>query len=616
MFTRIILIFFLLFTGKLAAQEAITLTVENSNITLEGHLTWLRDAGGRLDAEAALAAPDWTPLTGAPNFGFTADVVWLALRMNRPVDSKESWRLEVNNPLLEDVRMYLMDASGRWAEQRAGSRLPPSDWPLATRAPTFVIDPLPGASTLLLRLETPNAMSSVVKLWATESFNTHARHESMAWGLYFGAYVLVILTQCLFWLWTRESLSGWYVPYAGLNFLGLLLSSGIPQALLDLRAPLVTNLLGALLCINTLVGVKYFAVLIELDKMMPKASIRLLRGFGLLTSATLLLVLAGYYAEGISTLQIATILVMIVQLVIAVYLLRRGHAPAKIFLYAFVFFYAGIAVRYLRNLGLLPPGIFTDYSIQAGSLAHMVVMNLFIIYRYNALKQALTVERNARQEQRDFVAMVSHEFRTPLAIISTSVQQLANNLTAPIEKSLQRCMNIQMATRRMDDMMNNYLVAERMETNGKVLRRRLCHPAEILEGVTKEWPCRSIELVLETVPESLELDPEMLYVALRNLLVNADRYAPADTPITLRSRVQDDFWKVSVTDCGPGFKPEELPRIFQKYFRGSASQSKPGAGLGLFIVRDVVEAHGGTISANSSNGRTVVEINLPIKAHS
>lgn len=606
-----ILILLFLLSGKVSAQEAITLTAGSGSIPLEGHISWLRDTGGRLNPETAHAAPGWTPLEGVPNFGFTSDAIWLAFRISHPVNSQQSWRLEINNALLEDVRLYQKGPTGAWSEQRAGSHLPHSDWPAATRAPTFTIDPMPGTSALLVRLETRNAMSTVIKLWSADSFLDHALTENLAWGLYFGTYALVILTQCMFWFWTRERLSGWYVPYAILNFLGLFLTSGIPQNLLNLTAPLATPLLGALLCINTLIGLKYFAVLIELNEAMPKTHRYLLLGFGALTIAALLLVLSGHYAAGVQTIQITTLLIMLIQLAIALRLLVRGHAPARIFLYVFVFFYIGIAIRYLRNLGFLPAGILTDYSIQAGSLAHMVVMNLFIIYRYNALKQALTLEMNARQEQRDFVAMVSHEFRTPLAIISTSVQQLAANLTAPLEKSLRRCSNIQSAARRMDEMITNYLSSERMENLGRHIHRDQCRPAEILRHLAQDWPDRSIELVEDSAPETLRCDPELLQLALRNLLANADRYAPSGTPITLRSSVDGNYWHITVIDHGPGLKSDELPRIFQKYFRGSASQGKPGAGLGLFIVRNIIEAHGGTVNAQSREGQTMFTISIP-----
>src|SRR5690606_17776204 len=246
-------------------------------------------------------------------------------------------------------------------------------------------------------------------------------------------YGMVILFQILFWHWTREALSGWYAPYAGLNCLGILMTLGYPQALLDWPASFATPLLGVVLCITLGVGTKFSAVMLELQQVMPRLNRWALNGAAVSSVATCLLVLTGHYAMGVGASQSIIILWMLGMFGVAVVLLYRGHRQARFFLAAFSIFFLGVLIRFLRNLGFLDAGFLTDNSVQIGSLLHMVAMCMFIVYRYNALKIALRIEQAARQEQRDFVAMVSHEYRTPLAIITTSVQQLAANLDAPRE---------------------------------------------------------------------------------------------------------------------------------------------------------------------------------------
>ena len=104
-------------------------------------------------------------------------------------------------------------------------------------------------------------------------------------------------------------------------------------------------------------------------------------------------------------------------------------------------------------------------------------------------------------------------------------------------------------------------------------------------------------------------------IVLRNLLENADRHSPADTRIDLTVQATPDgSLQIRVTDLGSGIPPDELPQLFHKFFRGRASQGTPGAGLGLYLVARIVEAHQGRISVDSTAGQgTCFTIHLPGK---
>ena len=113
------------------------------------------------------------------------------------------------------------------------------------------------------------------------------------------------------------------------------------------------------------------------------------------------------------------------------------------------------------------------------------------------------------------------------------------------------------------------------------------------------------------IPENLPLsfmDPVLMELVFVNLIENAVRHAP-DAAIEIQARERMDALEVSVADRGPGLKPEDLERVFEKFYRSSAA---PGAGLGLAICKAVVEAHGGTIRAeNRPGGGAVFRLTLP-----
>jgi len=105
-------------------------------------------------------------------------------------------------------------------------------------------------------------------------------------------------------------------------------------------------------------------------------------------------------------------------------------------------------------------------------------------------------------------------------------------------------------------------------------------------------------------------DPERLEQALQNLVGNALRHTPDGGRIHLTAARTPEGLRLAVRDSGPGIPPEHLPRIFERFYKAAASRAGGGSGLGLSIVKAVVERHGGTISARNENG-AVFEMTLP-----
>jgi signal transduction histidine kinase len=219
------------------------------------------------------------------------------------------------------------------------------------------------------------------------------------------------------------------------------------------------------------------------------------------------------------------------------------------------------------------------------------------------LRRALAVEQLAWQQQQDFVAMVSHEFRTPLAIINTSVHHVAQNLDASQGRSLERCTNIRESVRRMSDLMDEYLSLDRIEGTTQALNLTPCDISEVVAGVVAEWPSNVIELVATAVPPSLQCDWKLLQVALRNLISNGLRHSPPDEPLRLWVHGQPGGGvHIEINDAGSGIPDDEIGRVFQKYFRGRGALGKPGAGLGLYLVERIAQMHGGGVKVQTMPG--------------
>jgi signal transduction histidine kinase len=627
-----------------SARAPVVLSAETSRVNLSERVDWLKDAHGTLTLEEAHQRSDFVPMHKALSEGFTASTVWLRFDVQPGTAVASTWILEVANALLDDVRLYSPRQDGSYIEQRSGEDIPRTAWPVDYRNPSFSLQ-IEGDTPrrYYLRISARNALSTSVHIWNPETFATATRDEAFNYGVFYGVYILILVFHLFFWFVTRERLGGWYVPYVAMNSLGAAISTGHFQQLTSLPGPVSDMLLGVMLCMPLAISNTFTLILLELVSVMPRF-VRIYQplmwslGIGLS-----LVVVAGHFGTGVAIAQAITLACIALLIAIGIHLALRGHRPARFFLFAFGIFYAAVVVRYLRNLGILEPSLLTEYSVPVGALLHMVVMSLGITGQYNKIKReklaaqaalnesleaqvkertvtlmdeiarreksenevrrALDVMVRARQEQQDFVAMVSHEFRTPLAIINTVTQQLASNLDAPREKSQQRCEDIRDSTRRMSDMMDEFLSFDRLGGELNLNLRRI-QVTELLRAVTDEFDIHRLHTDCDDAIGELNCDVQLLRVALRNLLTNALRHSPENVPVQLITRNQGDGSVIfEVRDSGSGIPADEIPRLFQKYFRGRGSLNKPGAGLGLYLVERIAGLHGGTVTVDSILGQ-------------
>lgn len=607
------LLIFLLFASWLPAGAGVVLSTDLDKLDLRGQMSWLRDDAAQWTPQSVAGRTDWRPLRGDPSFGFTPSVIWLRVTLRQPGGADPDWRLVLNNALLEDVRLYAQQQDGRWRENRAGQLVPRAHWPLQTRSPVFQLKLPPGDHTLMLRVATRTSLSTTVSLWRPEAYRSEATREALGAGALMGIYALVIVFQFMFWRLTRESIGLWCALYASCSMLAVFLTSGHLQLMFGWPGSFSLSLLALSLCLSLIPAARFASLLLDLPRRSPRASLWHVRATTFIGLVTAVIAAWVDYRVGMPLMQLSSLLWLVVFNGLAISLALRRFGPAYLFLLTFGVYGVGVLVRFLRNLGFLEPGWLTDNIYQVTSIFQLIVLSLFVALRYGALKRELAVAQAAHQEQRDFMALVSHEFRTPLAIISTTAQQLARNLQAPVERTLTRCANIQQAARRMSILMDDYLSLDRLEGLERALQPQSFDLLEWLEDVAADWPAERVVLQTGKLPPHWTADPKLLHIVVRNLLANADRHSPAEQAITLAADMLDGGeLRLRVIDHGEGIAEDERPSLFKKYFRGRTAQGKPGAGLGLYMVERIVRLHQGSIRALSTpGGGATFEVRLP-----
>ncbi len=231
----------------------------------------------------------------------------------------------------------------------------------------------------------------------------------------------------------------------------------------------------------------------------------------------------------------------------------------------------------------------------------------------------LTARRELAAQQKKFASMLSHEFRTPLSTIDGAVQRLEMTGAHHDEGTRKRYRKIQTAVDRMLAMLDEYLSPERMASIGRERQPNEVNPANLLQAAAEQARKRRANVTVQTdgLPQWMRCDPAGIRLCLEMLLDNAIKYTEDNIPIELVGRIAAEGGvELEVRDHGAGIPAAELPKVFDKAFRGSNTASVAGSGLGLYMARSIVDVHGGTVTArNVSESGTEFRIWLPVAAN-
>jgi signal transduction histidine kinase len=221
----------------------------------------------------------------------------------------------------------------------------------------------------------------------------------------------------------------------------------------------------------------------------------------------------------------------------------------------------------------------------------------------------------ALRRQREFTANASHELRTPLTVIRASVADLRRNRKQPVEKVGEALDDIDAEVSHLTALVEDLLLLARTDSGALTLDRTTLDLADVaVEAVGPLTPIAAehgVSLEVDPRPATVSGDPLRLRQLVTILADNAIAHSPAQTTVVVRVRPEGPDVVMSIDDQGPGIREEDLPRIFERFWRADNAPAG-GTGLGLSIAAWIVEAHGGTIAAsNRPEGGARFEVRFP-----
>ena len=249
------------------------------------------------------------------------------------------------------------------------------------------------------------------------------------------------------------------------------------------------------------------------------------------------------------------------------------------------------------------------------TVAVILALGAFISWRMLAALQAehraqmsLLREQEIREAYRAFVALVSHQFRTPLSVIDASMQRiLRKGESMPLSEIGDRARRVRETVNGLTELMQATLDSMKLDAGRIEIKPAECAVAAELDAAREHqldaMPGRTIRIDIgDEVPARFKTDPLLLQQIVGNLLANALAYSPQNEPVTIRARAGGGRLRLAVEDRGIGIPDKEKERLFQPFFRASTAAGVRGVGMGLHLSRRLAHMLGGDLSFESRRG--------------
>jgi len=579
-------------------------------------MAWHMDISGRATLEDVKTAKSWTSFEGQMSWGFGTEPIWIryTLRAALP-EEKEPWIVGVQPTYLDELTLY--DPATPRA-LRGGDTVPRTDDALGSLNYSFEIPALAQERTLYLRVDTQSSRLVITDVRPLREAQAKNNSSERLMAFLVSVAIVFALWSSMQWGLSRERVMGAYALKQWMATIWVFSVVGFSRVLLSDHVPpdIILKVDDFVRIWTIATSIWFFTVLFD--------DYRLQRGWLGATLAGVALVIALPFLQFLDMtrfmLHSANILMIVCLVLLWMALLFAQPSSQKqnlpyLFLLVYFSIYATInIIPAAIRLGWLP----VNRLLLAGNLMHVLldglVMFLLLQLRarnmaqqsqalhkqqaimavnMNRTQQVLALEQRQRQEQSQFLHMLMHELKTPLAIVSLALGNKTN-----------REENLAHASRAVQDMK---AIIERCVQSDQSGELRLKQHSQAVDAVGF---LRQQEQVILKLKGRFDLaadpnlprphtDPQLLQIIVTNLLTNAAHYSDPITPIgvTLNPSSRDEQpgleLRVSNTPGLAGWPDAE--QVFSKYYRASGAQRESGTGLGLFLSHELAQSLGGTL---------------------
>lgn len=646
-----------LFSSTAAAAPLVLATEQR--YSLAGHLEILVDTQRRLSLQEVLAATNqarFVPVPGFVNRSYTDDAVWIRLSVLRAPGFPHDPVLRLWPPFLDHLDAYVQtgdDAADPASYQlyRLGDHIPTAQRPIIDvdfAVPLVLPENRP--RSVYLMVQTTSSLNLSAHIHTEPDYITYGSMNAACQGGYLATTLIIALINLVLFIRLRDRLYLYFALYVLSLFTTMLPTSGLMTLYWPSRVHLLSDYftgLGAS-CGNLFIALFGMQLFARAERPWVRRFFTFVVLISLLTIGAVFLEAYNHFAPYMFSLSLVMICVLTGLSLID---LMQGIEEGGLYLAAFGITNIGYTVQILRLLGVLPVAWWNLHAVQVASLVNMVLMTIAMTERVRraektalkaareaeksavelagemtrdlrikqkSLEEALSAKRSALESQNRFLEVVTHEYRTPLAIIRANID-IMEMKACSAECSHQPYINkIKHAISRLVEVLEATMGKERMAYSRLEMNCETLELVPFLESISHDasmlWSGRRIDFSnRRRAAGRVSGDRALLKTAVFNLLDNACKYSREHEPVRVELDIGNTEVSIEVSDHGRGIPAEERDQVFEKYFRGDNSSNVSGAGLGLYLVRKIVIMHGGrvTISADTAGG-TAARITLPL----
>jgi diguanylate cyclase (GGDEF)-like protein len=373
----------------------------------------LEDPGGKMDLAAVQASPDFraAPAKGA-NISFSHSAWWVRVTLDNRTAANRLVFLREDYPLIDHVELWSPQADGSWHAVRTGDREDFGTREFAHRDFLFALAlPASTRQSYYLRFASDGPVDIALSLYSPSTLIGALSEEQLAFGAYFGGFLVLVLYNFFIFLVVRDRAFVWYLLYAVSYGLYFSVFNGLSFQFLWPHAPAWGNTSLLVLLSSTLIcGLQFTRSLLNTGSFAPRMD-RVALLLAVLSGLALLASFAVPYSLLIQPLALLTIVVTLMILALGSLGLVKGYKPARYFMIAWGLLLLGVLVNMLKTFGFLPHNLLTQNGLQVGSLCEMVLLSLALASRVSEMqRQSRTDALTKLFNRRFFDERVAFEF--------------------------------------------------------------------------------------------------------------------------------------------------------------------------------------------------------------
>lgn len=618
----VLLMALLLFLPLPLSAETVFLNIGEESRQLGPAIEFLEDPSGKLTIAEVTSAPFSSCFIRsnrtAPNFGLGDTVYWMRFRIADKSPAPGEWLIEQPFPLMRSFDLYTPLTGGQFRMQRYFYGSDATWAPLPHRNPFFTLPVTNEPTTFHIRASVGSILTFPLIVKARDTFFSQNGLYLLCYGLYFGVMLTMALYNLYLFLLFKDRVYLYFVAYIFLfSLLQMSLHGFTRQYVFPLWPDLDNQALRFFIITPAIASILFSRRFLDLRQNAPLMD-RLLLALIVVDICLLFIVPFMAVLPVLTILNAHTLIAAILALVAGIICYLRGFRPARFYLAARICFYTSLFIFAVNNMAFHSHNFISWYGMMLGSLLEVVLLSRALAERISEIMlakervEAEMVRASGRALVGEMAAGVAHEVNNPLAGVMLCFNGIIS-LPADDPQRDELIDSVRAGLTRIRETVAQLLDFSRMsatETRPVHLRALVDTMLTLCRYQLDRGNIEVIVQVDETIPP-VPLDENKMGQALINLVLNALHAMPDGGTLTIRAVRSGAWCDISVTDTGAGIPPDLLTKIFEPFF--STRANGKGTGLGLSICRSVVEAHGGTITADSSPGNgSSFRIRLPL----